>query len=274
MKKWLAILCCGLFLLTFGGCGMDEKQKQGKRQAERYFAQANNPRVLNVARRIGTGEALDNRQLEAIRQDIDQRHYQSITLLFFALKQRNLHAIDKLLEHGASPYVPDKPEGSIRDFINYIVSAGHDLDFTLEALKLYLKHGGDSNYALANYSTPIVSITVSMDNFAQFEALVEAGADVWAIKGKNTKNPKSSMDLAAMRHRYHFIEYALEKNLFNSVDEKALSRLMDYLSFYKQRGDDISLQIQAITRKIMQETDYPGDQYTQKIFADKQINGR
>ena len=114
-----------------------------------------------------------------------------------------------------------------------------------------------------------------MDNFAQFKVLVEAGADVWADEAKNSKTPSNALEKAArLTHNYDFIYYALDRGLFDNIDKQKISRLMKALSIYKQRGDKLSIDIQNVTKKVIEKTGYSGDQYTQKILAGKQSNGK
>lgn len=275
MKKLLSILLCIISLTSLGGCNMDEKQKRAKQQAELYFGKAKNSNVTKVARYIAADTELSNELMAKIKKDINNRYHRDITLLFFALKKRNLQAIDKLLEYEASPYLPDKSKGSIRSFIYYIVSAGENFDFTLEVLKLYLKHGGDPDHDLADHHEPIIVSTATMDNFSQFKILIEAGADVWADADKGTSHANNALETAGMLTDNHsFIYYSLDKGLFDNVDKQKIFGLMHFLSMYKQRGDKLSLDIQKVTRVIMEKTEYAGDQYTQKILAGKQTNGK
>lgn len=86
-----------------------------------YFEHAA-PAVYHLARKIERQDPITVDEVKAFPEgSLNTRYGGETTLLYFALDQYNLQAIDALLAGGAAPYMIDYPlTGSGRDFTYYM----------------------------------------------------------------------------------------------------------------------------------------------------------
>lgn len=227
-----------------------------------------------LAQKIELGEPITVEEINALPQGVNARFDNEITLLFLALRFRNLQAIDKLLEAGASPYMIDRPStGSLRTFVFYLTLPGdpHDmkagLPFMNEIIRLYLKHGGDPNNRLSEKSSkPFISQLALIENYEGIELLLEAGADPWAEdRIKDNAMVRIARKDSIRSQRY--INELIDRGYFDEVELAKLQKFMRSIAAYVQRGDEISLGNQALGRRILKRNpDYPEDQATERLF--------
>lgn len=247
---------------------------------DRLFSDAPDA-VQQIARAIERGERPDANQLSSLaRSDVglDARFGQDITLLFHALSAGNVPAIGDLLEAGADVRVEDAP-GSYRDFLYYMASPGGELltaEQLAEVIGAYLAAGGDPNVHLSNSfeaeRRTLIEEAVLVRNATAVDVLLEAGADPWLRAFENGRAIESNAIYTAAQSRYEILERFIELGILTDRTQLELDELFLQLGDYAQRGDEISLRIQSISKRILKRNPHyraPNTGWgTQRIFKD------
>lgn len=137
--------------------------------------------IYKVAKKIELKQALSEKDMTSIKDRINDRFGLEMTLLRLSLERGNPEAAGQLLAAGADPKMPDKTEGSTRDFFYYVYDGSNRLgvppgytikmypaQFTNEAeakkyddafntmqadfVRAYLQTGGDANVLMRDGS--------------------------------------------------------------------------------------------------------------------------
>lgn len=297
------IICAGwslqhgtVFSLYFKytGCsGMELRNSEADGKAEFYFADREDGYdhdLYCAALRISFNEPLTEQELASLKGKVNQRGKQDITLLNFSIlpPNENLAAVDQLMTIGADPTLPLKRKGRL--FYSSLMSdaARGTEPLATDIIALYLKHGGNPNLKAGLSNTPLVASTALMENFESFKLLVDHGADVWAPEGPprytedgpvpDDKLDYSKLDydnsaimVAAMwgvlMNNFHLINYVIDQGALKSVSQERIGHLIDWGSSYDLRDNAISRNIVAVTRRIIAETNYPGDKRSREVLA-------
>ncbi|UXM94264.1 hypothetical protein N5853_09105 [Bartonella sp. HY329] len=230
--------------------------------------------AYHLAQKIERQRDISERDLAKLPQGaINQRYGQEITLLFHALSQRNVQAIDMLIGNGADVTMVDRPsKRHPMNFMNYLGMPGggddeaEDLIFINELIKIYLKHGGDPNYIQTNSNnTPLVLDVAIAQNYKCVDILVKAGANIWQKDGSQT----NLVDCLAMDPSgYNTLLRFVDHGLLDDVKMSNIIGTINHLSGYTQRGDDRSIRNRSLAMRILKRyPKYQDDQFTKRLFG-------
>ena len=261
-------------------------ESESAKRAREYFHDWKpdyDPDLWRVAERIGANEVPTDEEIAAIKNKINTRAKDDMTLLFLAAWSSTLYergspkyeadlaAMDKLLANGANPYLPDRLARDGTDRLDPDVNenfASYAAGITPEStdyLRLYLKNGGDPNAVVQIDGTTMAKQVATYGNFDGFKLLVDAGADVFRYSKGTT--PLFPLMSAGLMERYDFIEYAIGKGVLRGVDDKRIADLIDSIDSYSLRNDQTSRDMVRVVRRIIEITGYRGDQHSEKILA-------
>lgn len=160
-------LPAALVLVALAGAAACEKMPMAANaRPDAHFTDA---RSAQLAEAVAQGNAYAI--VTQIKQgaDPDARDDQGLTLLQYAILARNKDGLEALLDSGANPNLPGY-EGSTA-----LHTAAIDDDPAY--LRLLLAHGGDPNVAHAVTGERPLAKAVGPRTAAQFQMLLEAGAD-------------------------------------------------------------------------------------------------
>lgn len=213
--------------------------------------------VYALAQRIERGAEVKPSDFTHLEERIDERFGQGITLLFHAFASGNVDAIIALMQAGANLRLTDKPEGSSRDFFYMLALPGGDL---LEASDLdrivqaYLENDGDPNVRLQGNSQAPLIASMGQGGYRNegVRRLLAAGADPWAYalnNGERSGNLMTGINLN--EDQFSFIDELVDGGYFNDRSQSELSDFFSSFGGYAQRGDDISLEIQRIAKRVL-----------------------
>ncbi|WP_182418522.1 hypothetical protein [Bartonella sp. HY038] len=230
--------------------------------------------VYHLAQKIERHQNIGESDFAKLPQGaINQRYGQEITLLFHALSQRNIQAIDTLIGNGADVTMVDRPsKRHPMTFMNYLGMPGggddeaEDLIFINELIKIYLKTGGDPNYIQTNgNNTPLVLDVAIAQNYEGVDILVKAGANIWQKDGSQTNLVEY---LAMTPAGYNTLLRFVDHGLLDNVKMSNIIGTINYLSGYTQRGDDRSIKNRNLAMRILKRyPDYQDDQFTTRLFG-------
>ena len=273
-------------------CKVAELTQADDPEVERYFHDRDtkyDQDLYCAARRIAAKEPLSDSALDLLKRKVNQRAGDDITLLPFAALKQNLAALDQLFAYGADPYLPLKRKGpSAYDSLISVVSEG-DYPIATEIMMLYLKHGGDPNYRGGVNNTPLIANTALMQNFDSYRLLIDHGADVWKKEGPSRFSHDGPLPedqivaplqdekyfstaiyiaarVASRKNDYRFLDYAFDKGVLRQADRKQVGYLIEWIGSYELRNDPISRSIVARVRRVLLETNYPGNEESEKIL--------
>ncbi|OLY47638.1 hypothetical protein [Bartonella apis] len=197
------------------------------------------PAVYHLARKIERQDPITVDEVKALPEgSLNARYEGEITLLYFALDQYNLQAIDALLAGGADPYMIDQPStGSGRDFTYYMgamnMSSRPDLGvkFKTDLIKIYLKNGGDPNHKLPGQSgSPFFYYVALMKNFDGVEVLLKAGANPLVYDNDGNFNAVISLALNRDERSMKLVCDIVCHGAFDFASDKAVSDIVNILS--------------------------------------------
>jgi len=208
------------------------------------------PATYQLARKIERKEPINAMDVADLPEGaLNARYQYEITLLFFALYQQNLQALDVLLGNGADPHMTDRSEYSGRDFTYFAgamitnpVSLGNE--FRIELISLYLKHGGDPNHRLPGRSQmPFFYYVALMHNYDGVEMLLEAGAD--PLIGDRQGGAVVAHMLA---HRNDERSYELTRHIvchgyFDRTDTESVRGMLRSLSNKREKSQKLAMRI-------------------------------
>lgn len=213
--------------------------------------------IYALARRIERGDAINASDFAALEERIDQRYGNDITLLFHAFASANVDAIIALVQAGADLRIPDKPQGSARDFFYLLTLPGGDLLGPSELdriLQAYLDDGGDPNVRLqGNSRAPLIeSLGLGGLRNDGVRILLAAGADPWAVKYRNGEPGGNLMTVINMnQNNFTFMDELIDGGYFDRRSQAELADFFSSFGGYAQRGDEISLEIQRVAKRIL-----------------------
>ncbi|GGA84870.1 hypothetical protein GCM10011491_10570 [Brucella endophytica] len=222
------------------------EQKQKLKLVEIDYAKAP-PEMRAIAHKIFLGQTPTQQELKALGGNIDKsfptrkpnglyRHGR--TLLFTAVENHNLAAVDALLAAGASPYVsidPGNESAQVRawNFIYLVLQEEgeqlpneerFDKTYANQLLELYLKNGGDANYRWPDGDT-LLDATFGM-NLDGFKILLKAGADPW-VHDRNHDPLPVQLVLSGGYNAPRFIHYLAEQGYYDNIPGAYLQEMMN-----------------------------------------------
>ncbi len=241
---------------------MEKRAYRAERLFKNHDPDHYDEEIFRLAQRIEWGDALSARDLEPIKDRINNRYGKEITLLFHALRFDNIAAIDALLAAGADPTMIDRPSTvSKRDFIYYLTYPGGSLlgqDGINQLIRIYLKHGGDPNYRFkGNIQETFIAEVALVSNHTGMRILLEAGADPWlnTIENGTEINDNMMTNLAFEYNGFEQLHQLIDENYFDDVKEGNIRGFPKKLGGYAQREDEISINIQNLAKRILKR--YP-----------------
>lgn len=277
MRKLLVFLALAavalavIFLSPLKEIVMAEPTPQSDRLFKPYDQTA-----YRIAQRIERGADLEVSDFDPLRDQLDRRYGQDITLLFHALNTANVDAVEALIRAGADLRMTDRPEGSTRDFIYYLSLPGGDLidqDGINRMLRAYLDAGGDPNVRLQGPNrTPLISrVGLGGGNIPGVRILLEAGADPWAEAIRDGEPNGTIFDgLNNHQDQFHFLDELIDQGYFDNRTQDELFDFLKSLGGYAQRGDEISAEIQRIAMRVLKRNPHyvepTENQATARIF--------
>ena len=197
-----------------------------------YFKHAA-PAVYHLARKINRQDPITVDEVKALPEgSLNARYGEEITLLYFALDQYNLQAIDALLAGGADPYMIDQPStGSERDFTYYMGATNMSsqphlsVKFKTDLIKIYLKNGGDPNHhgLLRGGEVPFIIHVALMHNFDGVELLLKAGANPLAYDNQGYSNAVLALALSEDERSRKLVCDIVWHGAFDFASDKAVS---------------------------------------------------
>ncbi|UXM94899.1 hypothetical protein N5853_12540 [Bartonella sp. HY329] len=230
--------------------------------------------AYHLAQKIERHQDLNENDFAKLPQGaINQRYGQEITLLFHALSQRNVQAIDTLISNGADVTMVDRPSKRLpMNFMNYLGMPGggndeaEDLIFINKLIKIYLKTGGDPNYIQINSNnTPLVLDVAIAQNYKGVDILVKAGADIW-LPRETGLNLVQSLALSSSGNQE--LNNLIDYGLLDHAEMSDIIKTIQFLSGYTQRGDKESNDKRISAMRILKRyPKYQDDQFTKRIFG-------
>lgn len=231
-----------------------------------------------LAQRIERGESMVASDFRTVQDRIDDRFGQDITLLFHALNTGNVDATLALIEAGADLRIPDRVQGSTRDFIYYLSLPGGDLidqDGMNRLLRGYLAAGGDPNVRLQGEDQMPLIAQMGMGgmNMEGVRVLLEAGADPWANASQGSGLTGNLLTFVnSHQDQFEFFDELIDQGYFDARSQGELYDFFVRLGGYAQRGDEISKEIQRIAMRVLKRNPHyvesSGTQATARIFKD------
>ena len=285
------------FLTRFGVCTMTDltekiENADDAAHVERYFHhedEAYDADLYCAAKRIARKQPLTEGELAALKGKVNQRAWDDISLLPFALWKHNALAADQLLGLGADPTLPFKRKGphAYESFISSVMEGTYPI--ATEMLKLYLKHGGDPNYRSGVNNTPLVADAALVKNYESYTLLIDHGADVWKIEGPSRYSPDGPIPDADIVIKPHdekydrtaiyiatgtvslyndcrFLDYAIASGALKGIEAKRIGYLIEWIGSYEMRDDVISRNIASRIRTVMEITGYPGNKRSARVL--------
>ncbi|WP_339612398.1 ankyrin repeat domain-containing protein [uncultured Rubinisphaera sp.] len=142
-----------------------------------------------LCRAIQENDIVEVKRLIASGVDVNTAGAAGVTPLVWAFGQQNLTAFELLLNNGASPNIRltnsvrenDPPIGGFFTKGNPLIHYAANGRFTIEYLKLMLKHGADPDLLSARHMPPIVSAIFypwTPDKLERVKMIAAAGADL------------------------------------------------------------------------------------------------
>ena len=194
------------------------------------FYEGRGEALENIAHKIYWHEPLTEEDLAPIKDEINvsrkplgeedspkARHH---TLLVYAMKVRNLQAVEVLLSAGADPLVEVRlsSRAGPSNFLDKLltledIGAQYDTyldDFQLEAVSLYLKHGGSPNVTDAWGSSTLLRDASFLSKGNVAKLLIDHGADPW-WQGERFSPPIYTF---LSEKDWYLVDYLLEKEAF------------------------------------------------------------
>lgn len=250
-------------------------------QSNRLFGSEFDPNydrsILKLARRIESKEIIGPNDVDWLDERLNQRHGDGITLLFHALATGNVSAADALLSVGADPYMTDVPIGSVRNLPYMLQLPGGrilSMDELNGLLRSYLANGGDPNATWGDRGKSQGNLPeglASSKNLDGLRLVLEFGGDPWKPTFGNGERRSNAMTSLATFHQYIMLDELIDAGYFNDRPQEELQSFLVSLGGYAQRGDDISLEIQRIAKRILKRNpNYTEtstrDEATRRIF--------
>ncbi|UXN02342.1 hypothetical protein [Bartonella sp. HY406] len=242
-------------------------------QSDRLFRDYDRD-VYHLAQKIERHQDIGESDLAKLPQGaINQRYGQEITLLFHALSQRNIQAIDTLIGNGTDVTMVDRPsKRHPMTFMNYLGMPGggddeaEDLVFINELIRIYIKTGGDPNYIQINSNdTPLVLDVAIAQNFEGVAILIKAGADIWT---RNEIGINLVDCLAMDPSGYNELSAILNQGYLDNGKLDDIISVIIHLSGYTQRGDERSIRNLNLAMRILKRyPEYQDDQFTTRLFG-------
>ncbi|UXN06242.1 hypothetical protein [Bartonella sp. HY761] len=246
--------------------------KQSTPRSDRLFRDYGEP-VYHLAQKIEREQTINQSELAALPPNgINQRYGDETTLLFHAMAQHNVQAIDLLIGNGADYTMAKRPLlNSEPEFISALDSFGDndeaaDRIYRTKLIEIYLKHGGDPNFRFRQANDrPLVMMVALAQNYDGVHILVEAGANIWA-RNDNGINLVGQLGLSITG--YEELSKLIDEGYLDNIQMNDIVDAMAYISAYKQRGDEQSKNRQILAMKILKRyPQYEADENTQDIFG-------
>ncbi|UXN06661.1 hypothetical protein [Bartonella sp. HY761] len=275
MKKFKLLIPCGVIILLIfiGYQTYRHMALMPTPQSDLLFSEYDK-NVYHLAQKIERHQDIGESDFAKLPQGaINQRYGQEITLLFHALSQRNIQAIDTLIGNGADITMVDRPtKRHPMTFMNYLGMPGgdddeaEDLVFINELIKIYLKTGGDPNYIQTNSNnTPLVLDVAIAQNYEGVDILVKAGANIW-LPRETGLNLVQSLALSSSGNQA--LSNLIDYGLLNHAKMSDIINTIQFLSGYTQRGDKESNDKRISAMRILKRyPEYQDDQFTTRLFG-------
>jgi|GEM_PF-6497890 len=275
--------------------------------------QAHNPE--NLREKIWNREEVTFDDIHPIVPVINERLQYGSTLLHTALRRGHGPAAVLLLENGANPYLYESEDKKYYSGIGIIANGrygmGRPLGYTrimtlneegyleyqkdfsqmmVDVLEAYVGAGGDVNSMIFSGTRekeslqgdkykeriydPVVSFLANYEMQDPFIVLLNAGANPWL---KNSEGYIVTItSLARNRAALDTIHVMIDKGYFDDRSQEEIQTFLYALDGYSPRGDQYSLDIQAVAKRILkrkQDYDESDDVTISKYDGDKILRG-
>lgn len=226
-----------------------------------YFIE--DAQVYKIALKIGLCEELITDDDMILIQDRISKRFNGSTLLEIAVDLRNLQAIDMLFKYGADPYMsysdgyPDAKPASI-NFL-YEMHETFNSGFSVDAIRLYLKHGYDPNYLeYPKKNSTFLSTMVTINNELAWTDMLKAGGDPWHKIIKFDEKKSIAADAASLDY-FPFLDYLIYYGYIEKAKEEDVLQVIDQVLFFAP-GQALYIELemqnrQRILRELIQRAD-------------------
>lgn len=292
-------------------CFSMETLKDDHGNAAYYFGNRENGYdhdLYCAALRISLNERLTNTELTSIKDKVNKEGRDGQTLLKFAILPPvpNVDAVDQLLGIGADAKQEWQPKKTNSDTESmFVIIKPGDLSFiarvadspepsSARLMAFFLKHGGDPNLNFGVHGPLLIERVAIAGNFESFKLLLDHGADVWM--DSNTENYFSNKsteyeDKHPFEHDYlntgihqaaltainnndfSMINYYVDNGFLKKQNSARIMHLIRWLTIFGPADDNFSRWVYKTVRRIIAETNYPGDQRSREILAYGKVHG-
>lgn len=213
--------------------------------------------IHHLAQRIEWGDALTPDDFAPVKDRIDQKHGNDITLLFQAVASGNVVAVDALLAAGADPYLVAKSGRSTSNFVRLLMMPGGellDIDGINKMIASYLRYGGDPNATSgepSGYQRNLMNGVATSGNISGLRLLLAAGGDPWKPSINNNEPYYSAFETLASDYQFAALDEFIDEGRFDGIPQERLYKFFVNLSGYAQRRDEKSSEIQRIAKRVL-----------------------
>lgn len=235
--------------------------------------------IHRLAQRIEWGDALTPEDFAAVKDRINQKHGNDITLLFQAVASGNVVAVDALLAAGADPYLVAKSGRSTVNFVYLLMMPGGellDLDGINQMISSYLRYGGDPNATSgepSDHQRNLMNGVATSANIAGLRLLLAAGGDPWKPSINSNEPYYFAFETLASSQQFAALDEFIDEGRFDGIAQEKLYAFFVSLSGYSQRRDHTSSEIQRIAKRVLKRNPHyvetaTYDIATLRIFKD------
>lgn len=170
--------------------------------------------------------------------DVHEKNNQDQTVLFFAVKSKNVETIKTLIDREADVNNIDK--SSTRTLLNLACSISTLPPKRNEVIKLLLKSGANVNELDANGRTPLINLLDSTRDPWSIETLLRHGADVNTVTplGRHVLFFELKNDLWKTFLQY-VAKFQADDKAVNSIITDAISRRNDYNDYFTECKEEL-----------------------------------
>lgn len=233
------------------------RYKLSAEKAADYFIE--DAQVYKIALKIGLCEELITDEDIILIQDRISKRFKGMPLLELAVYQRNLQAIDMLFKYGADPYMSyagDVPRGKPA-YINFLYEMHETFNsgFSVDAIRLYLKHGYDPNYLeYPKTNETFLNSMVMSKNELAWTAMLKVGGNPWHKIVEFGKKKSIAADAASSNY-LPFLDYLIYYGYIEKAKEEDVLEVIAEILDWSER-DDLGMQNrQRILHELIQRAD-------------------